>query len=366
MPLQETRFHPWAGKSLWRREWPPTVFLSGERGLAESQRVRRDWATKHSTVLYWFSFYFSKVCKFSRVTIMILKFLEFLLCARPHANHFTSFILFKSSQGAHKGGAVTLQRKLRLREIRVPISDGEQISKNKLCSHKHLEMLDKMYFDVFTACLNSKTGRRLLRSERRAALAGADAAAEGRCLPWGSGGQESTLQCKGHWFHPWPRGTPQAACRAWPRGTPHAACRVWSRAHAWQQEKPLQWEAPLHSQLEKACAQQRWPSTAPKKKKMSLGCDTHVDRRQRAWPQEGGCDGAPSHGLGPSDGYISVKDWGGWTDGAQPIHPGMTRCQRREGRTPVWENRASCEKLRAAVVLLTYTKSEFTWWWLPS
>ena len=184
---------------------------------------------------------------------MILEFLEFLLCARPHANHFTSFILFKSSQGAHKGGAITLQRrKLRLREIRVPISDGEQISKNKLCSHKHLEMLDKMYFDVFTACLNSKTGRRLLRSERRAALAGADAAAEGRCLPWGSGGQESTLQCKGHWFHPWPRRTPQAACRAWPRGTPHAACRawsrgtphaacrVWARAHTWQQEKPLQ------------------------------------------------------------------------------------------------------------------------------
>ena len=76
---------------------------------------------------------------------MILKFLEFLLCARPHAKHFTSSILCKSSQGAHKGGAIALQRRtLRLREIRVPISDREQISENKLCSHKHLEMVDKM------------------------------------------------------------------------------------------------------------------------------------------------------------------------------------------------------------------------------
>ena len=43
------------------------------------------------------------------------------------------------------GHCITLQRrKLRLREIRVPISDREQISENKLCSHKHLEMVDKM------------------------------------------------------------------------------------------------------------------------------------------------------------------------------------------------------------------------------
>ena len=50
--------------------------------------------------------------------MMILKFLEFLPCARPHATHFTCFISFKSSQEAHKGGVVILQRrKLRLREI---------------------------------------------------------------------------------------------------------------------------------------------------------------------------------------------------------------------------------------------------------
>ena len=116
-----------------------------------SQRVGHDWVTKHNTVLYWFSFYFSKVCKFSRVTIMILKFLEFLLCARPHAKHFTSFILFKSSQEAHKGGAITLQRrKLRLKTVnelaaQVLVTGGtETWAQTVLCellSSSHLSMM---------------------------------------------------------------------------------------------------------------------------------------------------------------------------------------------------------------------------------
>ena len=49
-------FHPWAGKSPWRRKWPPTpVFLTGESPRTEepgglqsagSRRVRHDWATE--------------------------------------------------------------------------------------------------------------------------------------------------------------------------------------------------------------------------------------------------------------------------------------------------------------------------------
>ena len=50
-------FDPWAGKIPWRRKWPPTpVFSPGEShgqepgGLQSmgSQRVRHNWATKHS------------------------------------------------------------------------------------------------------------------------------------------------------------------------------------------------------------------------------------------------------------------------------------------------------------------------------
>ena len=54
---------PWICKIPWRRAWQPTpVFLLGESLWAEElgglqsmglQRVRHDWATKHSTVVAW-------------------------------------------------------------------------------------------------------------------------------------------------------------------------------------------------------------------------------------------------------------------------------------------------------------------------
>ena len=58
--LQRRRpgFHPWVGKIPWRRVWQPTpVFLPGESPWAKEpgglqsmrlQRVRHDWATKHT------------------------------------------------------------------------------------------------------------------------------------------------------------------------------------------------------------------------------------------------------------------------------------------------------------------------------
>ena len=61
IPLQCERpgFDPWGGKISWRSAWQPTlVFLPGESPWTEepgglqsmgSQRVRHDWATKHST-----------------------------------------------------------------------------------------------------------------------------------------------------------------------------------------------------------------------------------------------------------------------------------------------------------------------------
>ena len=52
---------PWVGKIPWRRRWRPTpVFLPGESPWTEEpgglqsmelQRVRHDWATKHSTTI---------------------------------------------------------------------------------------------------------------------------------------------------------------------------------------------------------------------------------------------------------------------------------------------------------------------------
>ena len=51
-------FHPWVGKSPWRRKWPPTpVFLPGESHGQRSlvgyspwgcKRVGHDWATEHT------------------------------------------------------------------------------------------------------------------------------------------------------------------------------------------------------------------------------------------------------------------------------------------------------------------------------
>ena len=55
----ETWFDPWVGKIPWRRAWQPALlFLPGESPWIEepgrrqstgSQRVRHDWATKHSS-----------------------------------------------------------------------------------------------------------------------------------------------------------------------------------------------------------------------------------------------------------------------------------------------------------------------------
>ena len=57
--MWETWVHPWVGKISWRRAWQPTpVFFPGEFPWTEEpgglqsmgwQRVRHDWATKHST-----------------------------------------------------------------------------------------------------------------------------------------------------------------------------------------------------------------------------------------------------------------------------------------------------------------------------
>ena len=59
--MQASGFNPWVGKIPWRRIWQPIpVFLPGESlGTEEpgelqsmvSQRVRHNWATKHSTVI---------------------------------------------------------------------------------------------------------------------------------------------------------------------------------------------------------------------------------------------------------------------------------------------------------------------------
>ena len=59
--MQASGFNPWVGKIPWRRIWQPfPVFLPGESlGTEEpgelqsmvSQRVRHNWATKHSTVI---------------------------------------------------------------------------------------------------------------------------------------------------------------------------------------------------------------------------------------------------------------------------------------------------------------------------
>ena len=59
LQCRRPRFDPWVGKILWRREWQLTpVFLPGESPRTEepgrlqpmeSQRVRHDWMTKHST-----------------------------------------------------------------------------------------------------------------------------------------------------------------------------------------------------------------------------------------------------------------------------------------------------------------------------
>ena len=74
--MQETRhqLNPWVGKFPWGKAWPLTpVFLPGgspwteepgDRQSMGSQRVRRNWATKHSTEshqqnkLFFFLFFF--------------------------------------------------------------------------------------------------------------------------------------------------------------------------------------------------------------------------------------------------------------------------------------------------------------------
>ena len=87
-------------------------------------------------------------------------------------------------------------------------------------------------------------------------------------FPWWSSGEESASQCGGHRFYPWSGKIPHATGQL-------SSCTTSTepRACAPQREKPAQWDAlvlPLESnpcslQLEKACAQQRRPSTAKNK-----------------------------------------------------------------------------------------------------
>ena len=65
LPCRRSGFEPWVGKLAWRKAWQPTpVFLPGESPWTEEpgglqsmrlQRVRDDWAIKHSTTL-WLGF----------------------------------------------------------------------------------------------------------------------------------------------------------------------------------------------------------------------------------------------------------------------------------------------------------------------
>ena len=109
-------------------------------------------------------------------------------------------------------------------------------------------------------------------------------------LPWWSSGSESTLQCGGCRFDPCPGRShmpwgswahaPQllslhlgpAGCHCWAH-TPQLPKLDCPRAHAPQQEKPLQGEAlplqpessPCFWQLEKEPTRGHWPSTAKHK-----------------------------------------------------------------------------------------------------
>ena len=66
-------FHPWVGKIPWRREWQPTQIILAWRipqteepgGLQfiGSQRIRHDWATKHTHRLVVEAFSLQKVIK---------------------------------------------------------------------------------------------------------------------------------------------------------------------------------------------------------------------------------------------------------------------------------------------------------------
>ena len=47
--LLKCRFHPWVGKTPWRREWQPTsVFLPGESHGQRSLEGYSPWASKES------------------------------------------------------------------------------------------------------------------------------------------------------------------------------------------------------------------------------------------------------------------------------------------------------------------------------
>ena len=59
-------------------------------------------------------------------------------------------------------------------------------------------------------------------------------------LPWWSSHEDTALQCKGHWFHPWFRKIPHASEQLSPCATT-AEARA-PRACASQKEKPPQWE----------------------------------------------------------------------------------------------------------------------------
>ena len=90
-------------------------------------------------------------------------------------------------------------------------------------------------------------------------------------LPWWSSGWKLTLQCRRQRFNPW-SGRIQHATKLlclWATTTELLLLTCMPGARAQQQEKPLQWEAcapqlensPHSLRLEKACMQQRRPTT---------------------------------------------------------------------------------------------------------
>ena len=82
-------FDPWVRKIPWRRAWQPTpVFLPGESpwtkqltGLQSmgSQRVRHNWATRHSTALYLI-YFCSNLCHFLNGGLSFPFFSRFFRC----------------------------------------------------------------------------------------------------------------------------------------------------------------------------------------------------------------------------------------------------------------------------------------------
>ena len=95
----------------------------------------------------------------------------------------------------------------------------------------------------------------------------------GLLAPWWLSGKESAYQCRRYRFDSWSRKIPHATEQLSPCTTTIEACAP--RAHALQQEKPLQWEVyalqlesnPRRPQLEKSPGSNKDPAQ-PKRKKI--------------------------------------------------------------------------------------------------